>query len=256
MDKPSFESAKRARASQKLASHLAGLTSERSLISIKENEVLSLIVDEALKGVDIESQYPDFYGRLLKNAALRDAFLDTLEMMEAEKDGQLTPLPAGKKPSLDFLRKKPSQTETQQVGMEHWQIRLQRTIHELRNIFSSPKLAYRADANLYDDNWFTVLRDEIELAGSSYAILLECGISKETEEALSASLNLALTLEAATSSGSPIYATLHWGEYNETITIAEEGYTRFPDIPFSATFDQQSQEISADLDLVLEIKPA
>ncbi|MDX9991053.1 MAG: hypothetical protein RBS68_03285 [Anaerolineales bacterium] len=218
--------------------------------------MLSLIVDEALKGVDIEIQYPDFYGRLLKNAALRQAFLDTLELIEAEKEGLWLPLPAGEAPSLAFLHKKPNQAEAQQVGMEHWQIRLQRTIQELRNIFSPPKLAYRADANLYDDNWFTVLRDEIELGGFSYAILLECGISKETEDALSASLNLALTLEAATSSGSPVYASLHWGKYNETITIAEEGYTRFPDIPFSATFDQQSQEISADLDLVLEIKPA
>jgi hypothetical protein len=256
MDKQSFDNGKKAKASQKLANHLAGLISERSLLSIEENEVLSLIVDEALKGVDIEIQYPDFYGRLLKNAALRQAFIDTLEMMEAEKEGLLTPIPSGRKPSLAFLHKEPRQIDAHQVGMEHWQIRLQRTIQELRNIFSSPKLVYRADANLYDDNWFTVLRDEIELGGSSYAILLECGISKETEEALSASLNLALTLEATTSSGSPVYATLHWGKYNETITIAEEGYVRFPDIPFSATFDQQSQEINADLDLVLEFKPA
>jgi len=251
-----LDNGKRAKARQKLAVDLAGITSEISSIPMEENEMLSLIIDEALKGVDIKTRYSDFYRKLLSNAELRQVFLDTLEAIEAGKEGKLVPFPVGEKPDLAFLNKKSSQTGSQQIENEPWQITLQRTIQQLKNIFSPPQLAYRADANLFDDSWFTVLHDEIELGGSSYSILLECGISKETEDALSASLNIAMTLETAThSTGSPIFATLRWGEYSETLTIFEEGRTRFPDIPFSATFDNQNQEITSGLDLVLEIKP-
>ncbi|MFO7585252.1 MAG: hypothetical protein R6W69_11025 [Anaerolineales bacterium] len=256
MDTQRFDDEKRAKASQKLASDLAGFTSEDLFITQEDNEMLSLLIDESLKGVDIKTQYPDSYRRLLSNPELRQMFLDTLESLEAQKEGRLEPFPVAEKSSLAFLKDKTPRTdESQQSEQASWQISLQRTIQQLQNIFSPPQLAYRADASLFDDSWFTVLREEIELGGSSYSILLECGISEETDEALSASLNIAMTLESTASQGSPIYATLHWGKYTEMLTIAEEGRARFPDIPFSATFDQQNQEITSDLDLVLAIKP-
>lgn len=252
-----LDNKKRAKARQKLTADLAGITSDISFISMEEYEMLSLIVDEARRGVDIKTRYSGFYRKLLSNAELRQVFLDTLEAVEAGEEGKLAPFPVGEKPDLAFLKKKSNLPESQQAENESWRITLQRTIEQLKNIFSPPQLAYRADANLFDDSWFTVLRDEIELGGSSYSILLECGISKEAEDALSAFLNIAMTLETATpSTGSPIFATLRWGRYNETLTIFEEGRTRFPDIPFSATFDSQNQEITSGLDLVFEIKPS
>lgn len=247
------ENEKKTKAGEKQASDLAGPASEHLFITAEDNEVLSLLVDEALKGVDIKTQYPDSYRRLLGNPELRQMFLDTLESLEAEKEGRLEPFPVAGEPTLAFLKdRKPEGRLSEQ---ETWQVTLQRTIQQLQNIFSPPQLAYRADANLFDDNWFTVLREEIELGGSSYSILLECGISEETDEALSASLNIAMTLESTASPESPIYATLRWGQYTEMLTIAGEGRARFPDIPFSATFDRQNQEITSDLDLVLAIKP-
>lgn len=247
------ENEKKTKAGEKQASDWAGPASEHLFITAEDNEVLSLLVDEALKGVDIKTQYPDSYRRLLGNPELRQLFLDTLESFEAEKEGRLEPFPVAGEPTLAFLKdRKPEGRLSEQ---ETWQVTLQRTIQQLQNIFSPPQLAYRADANLFDDNWFTVLREEIELGGSSYSILLECGISEETDEALSASLNIAMTLESTASPESPIDATLRWGQYTETLTIAGEGRARFPDIPFSATFDRQNQEITSDLDLVLAIKP-
>jgi hypothetical protein len=255
MDTKRFDDEKRAKARQKPASDLAGFTSEDLIITQEDNEMLSLLIDEALKGVDIKTQYSDSYRRLLSNPELRQMFLDTLESIEAAQEGRLEPFPVAEKSSLAFLKDKTPPTESQQSEQAAWQISLQRTIQQLQNIFSPPQLAYRADASLFDDSWFTVLREEIELGGSGYSILLECGISEEADEALSASLNIAMTLESTASPGSPIYATLRWGQYTETLTIAGEGRARFPDIPFSATFDQQNQEITSDLDLVLAIKP-
>jgi hypothetical protein len=247
------ENEKKTKAGHKQASSFMGPASEQLPITAEDNEVLSLLVDETLKGVDIKTQYSDSYRRLLSNPELRQMFLDTLESLEAEKEGRLEPFPVAGEPNLSFLKdKKP---ENQPSGRASWQISLQRTIEQLQNIFSPPQLVYRADANLFDDSWFTVLREEVELGGSSYSILLECGISEETDEALSASLNIAMTLESTASPESPIYATLRWGQYTETLTMAGEGRARFPDIPFSAAFDQQNQEITSDLDLVLAIKP-
>jgi hypothetical protein len=255
MDARRFDDEKRAKARQKLASDLAGFTSENLVITQEDNEMLSLLIDEALKGVDIKTQYSDSYRRLLSNPELRQMFLDTLESIEAAQEGRLEPFPVAEKSSLAFLKDKTPPTESQQSEQATWQISLQRTIQQLQNIFSPPQLAYRADASLFDDSWFTVLREEVELGGSSYSILLECGVSEETDEALSASLNIAMTLESTASPDSPLHATLHWGNYTGTLTIAGEGRARFPDIPFSATFDQQNQEITSDLDLVLAIKP-
>ena len=257
MDTNQLDAGKNEKARKKLADDLAGIGSDISSMSMKENEMLTLVVDETLKGVDIKIRYPDFYQKLFSNAELRQVFLDTLESIEAEKQGEMVALPSGDKPNLAFLARMPQQPGIQRLDGDRWQIILQRTIQQLQDIFSGgPALAYRSDANLFDDSWFTLARGEVELEGTSYAILLECGISKETEEALSASLNIAMTLETATASPqTTIHATLQWGKYSETLTISEEGRARFPDIPFSASFGQHDQKITSGLDLILEIKP-
>ncbi len=256
MDTNQLDHGKNEKSRKKLAADLAGIDSDVLFISMKEHEMLSLMVDETLKGVDIKTRYPDFYQKLFSNAELRQVFLDALDSVEAEKQSELSAFPSEEKPNLVFLNKKPNQPGIQQLDKDRWQIILQTTIQQLQDIFSGgPALAYRSDANLFDDSWFTLLRGEAELEGTSYAILLECGISKETEQALSASLNIAMTLETASASAqAPIHATLQWGKYSETLTIAAEGRTRFPDIPFSASFDQQDQKIISGLDLILEIR--
>ena len=257
MDTNRLDAGKNEKARKKLADDLAGIDSDSSFMSVKENEMVSLMVDETIKGVDIKIRYPDFYQKLFSNAELRQVFLDTLESIEAEKQGGMAALTSGDKPNLAFLTRKPQQSGIQKLDGDRWQIILQKTIQQLQELFSGgPALVYRSDANLFDDSWFPLARGEVELEGTSYSILLECGISKETEEALSASLNIAMTLETATASPqSPIHATLQWGTYSQTLTITEEGRARFPDIPFSASFDQHDQKITSGLELILEIRP-
>jgi hypothetical protein len=46
-------------------------------------EMLSLVVNDALHGVDIQKRYPAFYQRLTEEPGLRDAFLEIFEMAEA-----------------------------------------------------------------------------------------------------------------------------------------------------------------------------
>jgi hypothetical protein len=256
MNKNQSDRWKNENAAKSLEDDLAAIDSGTPFISMEEDEMLSLMVDETLKGVDIKIYYPAFYRQLFSNAVLRQVFLDTLELAEIEKKGEMVPFPAAGKPNLAFLNKKPLQSGIEKLDAHRWQIKWQKTVEQLEAIFSPPTLAYRSDANLFDDAWFPVLRGDANLSGSTYSVLLECGISKETDEALSASLNLAVTLELATPLAQfPIYATLHWGKYDETLKVTEEGRVRFPDIPFAVTFDMQNQSITSGLDLTLEIRP-
>jgi hypothetical protein len=247
MDTQSFDKGKKAKTLKRVAPVTAG----SAFASGEEIDMLSLIVGEAANGVDIETRYPDFYRKLMENAALRQAFLDTLALMEAEKAGDFAPLPAGGEPRLDFLRKET--TQPIQKKRQAWQVVLHRTIQELKTVFSPPRLAYRADANYYEDNWFTVLRDDINLAGSNYSVLLECGISKETDNALVTTLTIAMSLEKRPAAPAfPITATLRWGKYEGRQTILYEGRVSFLDISFDAILDPQNREITSGLNLVLE----
>jgi hypothetical protein len=56
-------------------------------------DLLSIVVEEALRGVDISKRYPGFWGRLIANAELRQAFLESLELLEESREGRLRPLP-------------------------------------------------------------------------------------------------------------------------------------------------------------------
>ncbi len=243
MDTQHFDNRKSTKARQKLASDLAGFSSEPSLLT-EEMDMMSLMVDEALKGVNVEIRYPDFYRKLLRNPALRQVFMDMLDMMESSA---LTPLPAGEKPSLAFLQKPAAPAQP-----ANWQVTLQKSFQELQQIFSPPQQTYRAEANLYEDNWFTLLRDEVQLGGATYSVILECGLSQATADALTAALGIAMSLEAASAPGARITATLRWGKYHETVTLASEDRLHFPDIPIKATLEP---EITSDLELVLEIQP-
>jgi hypothetical protein len=67
-------------------------------VTRNDEELLSLILDEALKGVDIAARFPNFFQKLLVNTELRKTFLDSLELLEADGNGTLTPLPEEARP--------------------------------------------------------------------------------------------------------------------------------------------------------------
>jgi hypothetical protein len=56
-------------------------------------ELLALMVDEALRGVDIPQRYPLIWQKMIADAALHEAFVDCLELLEASGAGTLRPWP-------------------------------------------------------------------------------------------------------------------------------------------------------------------
>src|SRR4051812_4900656 len=126
---------KKRKTAKKQANDLTVIDSNKSIISMEENEMLALMIDEILKDVDIKTRYPTFYRKLFHNTELSQAFFDILESIESEKKGEMIPLPEFGKPNLAFLIKQPFQHDTQKTGQEGWQIKLQKNIEQLQAIF-------------------------------------------------------------------------------------------------------------------------
>ena len=238
---------------RKLRHDLAEIDTQTLSTTAADSEMLSLIIDEVMKGVDISMRYPAFYRKLFNNADLRQTFIGVLESIEKEEKREFAAASELTKPSLAFLSNQKPTSIIEKFGKNQWRITLEQTIEQLQTIFSPPDLVYRSDPSLYEDPWLTLLRGEIGVAGSIYTVLLECSLAEETDDALAVSLNIAVTLETATNlPQTPLCATIKWGSYDETLTISHEGRSRFPYIPLSAVLNEEQQKVKADLNLILE----
>lgn len=244
---------KRPDALTRLVEYLSALNTQGGTEITTEGEMLSLIVSGALNGEDISRQYPTFYKKLLENPKLRVAFLDALELIEAERAGELAPMPGGFQTELTFLKAEPSAPLVEFLTAQKWRASWGKTLEQLRAIFSPPELAYRADPSLTEDPWFTLLREEMQTKDVTYDVMLDCTLSAENEEALSTSINLAVTLGShEKDAGFPLRANLSWGDYHQSILINDEGRFNFPDVPMASVFDPTDSQPKAGFRLILE----
>lgn len=238
---------------KRLLVELAEVQAQDSSMAMVDNEMLSLMVNRVLNGEDISKRHPAFYRKLLGDAGLRQAFLDALISIEAEQAHQQFPMPDPKKAGLTFLASQRIRPILELREAHQWRTIWQATLEQIQAVFSPSELAYRSDPVLFEDPWFPLLRDEIEVEGSTYAIALECTLAGNAGESLSAYLNLAVTLGTTTDRQNfPIQASLQWGDYQENILLTEEGRARFPDIPLSEIMDESLQNIKSGLNLILE----
>lgn len=237
---------------KKLMDHLSRLETQTGSTGPKESDMLSLIVSEALNGEDISTSHPAFYNQLLENAELRQAFLDALAVIEAERAGQLTALPGISPINLDFLDKETAPPAIEKNNKQNWRVTWQRTLEQIRSIFLPPTPAYRSDLDLLEDPWFTLLREQLKSDEVTYDIALDCTLSAESDNALTTYVSLAVTWEAAQKTAPfPLRAELQWGDYQASITLTEEGRLRLPDIPMDQIFDP-AQQLRTGLSLTLE----
>src|ERR1051325_4389457 len=105
MSEDQFHSSKRQKAVKKLADDLSQLNTASGSGIIEDEEMLSLIVEEANQGIDISKRYPSFYQKLLNNPDLRQAFLDILDSIEDEDSELPIPWAGGRDVDLSFLSK-------------------------------------------------------------------------------------------------------------------------------------------------------
>jgi hypothetical protein len=248
---PGPKSSKREESIKRLIMDLRKIKSDIFAASSTDVEMLSMILDEVIKGVDIAERYPSFYQKLMQDAELRAMFLDTLESIEKDQQEELTALPIPGEVRLDFLNKVFLQPTVTELKNHSWQASWQRSIQQLQQIFSPPKLVYRSEPDLFDGPWFTLVQGEVEVGESSYEIRLECAPSTDGDDSFS--ISLTVTSEGLTDVVQyPIGATLAWGSYRESIILATPGKARFPDISMLGIFDDEKEKIRAGLNLTIE----
>lgn len=193
--------------------------------------MLTIIVSDANKGIDITQEYPAFYQKLLHNAQLRQLFLETLEISD----------PAD-------VEQPPTPSIPQAVSTPHWRIVWQRTADQLQAIFMPPPAAQpsRADTADTQDETFILLHSEAEIEHIHSRITLTAGHKLKDET------HLHLTLFVESFSPYPFQASLTWGKYQETISLTANTPAGFPPVPLSAILSEDGETFVSGLDLSLE----
>lgn len=230
---------------QRLIEDLQRLDTSGTEITTRDEDSLSLIVDEALKGVDIRSRYPAFYDHLLRSFALRTQFIECVQELKETVSAEAIDTFPVKPADLAFLhRSEPVQIAPQQ----HWKVTLQRSAEELMTAFFSPQMSLRG-AQSSQETAFTLLRSEFLLQDTTYSVILQGRLHDTREDVLTLSLNVA----AAAGKFQPLQSSLQWGSFQTSNPVPHEGNTPLPDLPFSSVFNDSLDEIMADLHLTLTV---
>jgi hypothetical protein len=216
--------------------------------SMEDDAMLVLIVQDALRGVDVPRQYPEAYRHLLTNGRLRQTFLDLLAALEPNQPSAMPPMP---KPDLSFLHTAVSPQPTVRHTPSGWQAAWQLLGDYLTRCFPAPMSpVYRsAYDNLLDEQSVILLEDEFDIGGSQVSLLLEVNLDVENPG------EPTLLLFVAAMSGAeppPLQASVTWGSYHATAVLDRYGQAFFSPLDVAAVLDESGQAFGADLSLTLE----
>ena len=223
---------------------------------VDENEeaMLSLVLNDALKGIDISDRYPDFYRRMLADANLRYAFLESLAILMRDAAGELEPLPQAPGHDLAFLEEQALEPAvTVAAEGQGWRITWHHTLETLRVLFSAAPPAaapaYPSGRGPLEDDVLTLLRSNVAVAELELDVVLEVIRPAATPGELHPFLMV--TPESATALPA-LCGTLDWGTYSETVAVTAVGVARFPAIPLPAILDEREETLSGTLTLTVE----
>lgn len=232
---------------EELLPHLQQFSSNSSPAGKDNLEMLSLIVDEALQGVDIEQEYPQFFAEMVKNEELYNTFLDALEALEDERDGKSEPLPFPPSQDLSFLVRLNPSRKISQAGPTNWRITFQQTVQQLQQLFGLLPPAPLLRHDFEEDGPVILFRDRLELAGRPLNILLE------GEQPTSETLQLFVSLSNMAPLRPEIQLHLTWAGYDQYLTLTPPGRYPFPPIPLATVWDEGQRSFTAGLQLELEL---
>lgn len=212
-------------------------------------EMFSLVLHDALMGVDISERYPTFWGRMMAAPALYQTFIEALSLLETNGRDTPPPLPAATINELTFLQKRPApQPEIAQSTSGGWRVTWQVLFDQLQQLlFPTPDLVYRYAAPLLEDESVILLHDGVTIADQSVETLLEAIRPVEQPELLRLQL-----LTAAETPLPPLQASLRWGGYAHTAVLDAYGRAHFPPLRLDDILDEAGQLRATDLQLVLE----
>lgn len=240
----------------RLADDMAAAT--QALNSEELEYMFSIVLDDALSGVDITQRYPDFYRQMLGNETLHRLFIDSLDILLADQEPAAEPLPFTPGRDLSFLRQTESHPQVSQPRPGQWRVQWQKSVEQLQHFFAPGRVApaLRSDYDLWDEDngWHTLLRSEVNIAHIQLDLLLE--MQQPHSQADSVPLALTVTRLHPQDPWPALTATLHWGSYQQTFPLPTEGYTQLPSIPLDTIWQPADQTLRTGLHLTLDIHPA
>ncbi len=217
--------------------------------------MLTLLVDEALRGVDITRRYPQLYRALTRNPELHREFVESVELLTASRDVNWNPMPDRPEVELDFLAAVGPLPQVEQLEGRRWRVSWRAKVEELQHLLGLGGLrpAYRGDADVWDEDGGrrTLLRSDAIVAGQELDVLLEMQEPGEGEE--SRPLFLTVTRADAQSAWPVLDASIRWGGYRGAARLEEEGITQLPPATADEIFDPQRGGLLGDLLLMLEV---
>lgn len=233
------------------ADHLLVILAEQSpQTTLDENvmDIFSLVLQDALSGVDVSQRYPTFYGKMMADPALWAMFVDALAVLEADGRQQLLPIPPIQEPELAFLAKQPAAQPTiDQSAPGKWRIAWTLFWDQLQAVlFPAPDLAFRSAASLLEDESIILLHRLATIDGQEVETVLEAILRVEQPDMLR------LQATAVTEPQPPLQATLRWGPYAHTAVLDAYGRANFPPMPLDMIVDEQGRWRAEDLQLLLE----
>lgn len=208
-------------------------------LSNLDNDALSLMVDETLKGVDIYKEYPSFYHKLTINADLRQNYIDAITMVSSD-------ISIDEKISSNIKHLMAALSNLAEKIIKKWQVSAQ----DLSEVFfPSQKLVFRAASDFGPH--YMLLNEEIELQPVTYSILLE-GTLSDRPDMLSLEVDLAISENADSFTPAlPVDLEITWGDYCQHLTINDESVVTLMDIPFSAFLNLNMTQVTAAMELSL-----
>jgi hypothetical protein len=227
-------------------------TSPQENASDEDNDMLSIVVNDALIGIDVMKKYPGFYARMLADKELRTAFLDTLELLEEGRAGKLPDYSDSGNFNLDFLQDFMPRPAIKKFNKNNWQLIWQRTVSQLQILFNmaslQPNEDFRSGSEFLDEDHVNILNSHMEIDEKEVEVRLD--LLRTVNE--QGNLSLILTCYGTKEQSQRFEATVVWGDYCHTSAVNNKGLAKFPPLKAAQLFTPAGK-VSDDFELRLEL---
>ena len=218
-------------------------------LSSDDEDMLSLVVDDFFKGVDIRKSYPAFFEQMADNPNLLVAFLDTVEVL-SQSSAESPASAALPESDLAFLQHDPPRAAIQDDG-DSWRAAWQITAATLNRIFSQPQGALARSEDLLEDPWFILLRTDFQVQDLTLFLNLEAAYSLDQPDFLQLQLTVfPRTREPLPPPGLDVVIT--WNTYQETVLLNTTLPTMLPGVPLADVVDTNTGRFLSDIQLQLQ----
>jgi hypothetical protein len=165
---------------------------------------------------------------MLVNEELRTTFLDTLELLEQSRAGDLPEYSGPATVDLSFLQKVISKPSIRKTLNDKWQLVWKRSVEQLQNMFFvaslQPNEVFRSDDSYFEESYINILHSQVEIDEEEIEVRLDAlQIITEPD-----TLDLMLAVFAPEDLNLRFEVKISWGDYRQTAEVNKYGLAKFP----------------------------